>query len=390
MLKKKMNMSLKAVVAYALLLNAGAAFLWPLVTIYMHNYLHKSLTLAGIVLLVMSIAMIAGNYCGGYLYDKWSPYKTAIISVLVSTFGIGTLIFHHDWPFFAIMLIFIGFGDGACMTLLNSYAATIKNRPTRSVFNMVYIGTNLGVVIGTLLVGFLLKYGVTLVFVVALACYLTLFALTLIYFNISKAVKVGKEKVQVKVGKNDYHVMVILICLMILSVYLGYMLWESVISVHMTDLGISFEKYSLLWTLNGLMIVIGQPFVNRIGEKFKLSSQTYLGIFIFAVSFLGLIFAKSYSTFIVVMVSTTIGEMIGLPGIPAWIDSLSKPEERGKYQGLYNVFISLGRAIGPLYGGLVLEYATYRVLFLSATVLILFTLGLLILKNRQLSKKAAD
>ena len=39
-----------------LLLNAAAACMWPLTTVYMHNELHQTLTLAGIALLGMSCA----------------------------------------------------------------------------------------------------------------------------------------------------------------------------------------------------------------------------------------------------------------------------------------------------------------------------------------------
>nr|WGD57404.1 hypothetical protein P5626_15600 [Bacillus subtilis] len=37
----------------------GASFLWPLNTIYIHNHLGKSLTVAGLVLMLNS-----GNQCG--------------------------------------------------------------------------------------------------------------------------------------------------------------------------------------------------------------------------------------------------------------------------------------------------------------------------------------
>lgn len=334
--------------------------MWPLVTVYMHNYLHKSLTLAGLTLLAMSVFMMLGNYLGGYLFDRWSPYLTTIISVLISTSAIITLIFFHGWPIFSILLLFVGFGDGCCMTLLNSYAASIKSRSTRAIFNVLYIGQNIGIVIGTLMVGFLLKHGVTVVFMVTSLFYLTLLIITLIDFNVAvdrraptKVVTPGAPP------ESNVNKMVMAICGVVLAVYLAYTLWESVVPVHMTNLHISFENYSLLWTLNGLMIVFGQPFVNRVSTKVKLSTQTYVGATIFSASFVCLIFAKTYPAFIFVMVITTIGEMIGFPGIPAWIDSLSTPQQRGKFQGMYNLFMSCGRAVGPLFGGIILDFASY-------------------------------
>ncbi|ORN27545.1 Major Facilitator Superfamily protein [Lentilactobacillus parabuchneri] len=385
MIKQRSEIRFNSVIVYSLVLNAGAAFMWPLVTVYLHNYLHKTLTLAGLTLLAMSCFMMLGNYLGGYLFDHWSPYKTTIISALISTSAIVTLIFFHGWPIFSIMLLFVGFGDGACMTLLNSYAASIKTRSTRSIFNVLYIGQNVGIVIGTLMVGFLLKHGVTLVFIATSVFYAALMIITIIEFNVkvdrrapSNPVTPGAP-VETNVGG-----MILSICGVVLAVYLAYALWESVIPVHMTNLHIPFENYSLLWTLNGLMIVIGQPFVNRIGTHFKLSTQTYVGVFIFAASFIWLIFARDYSAFVMVMVVTTIGEMIGFPGIPAWIDSLSTPQQRGKFQGLYNLFMSCGRAVGPLIGGIVLDYASYRELFsLAAGLIIIFAVILWAMNKRR-------
>lgn len=385
MIKQRSEIRFNSVIVYSLVLNAGAAFMWPLVTVYLHNYLHKTLTLAGLTLLAMSCFMMLGNYLGGYLFDHWSPYKTTIISALISTSAIVTLIFFHGWPIFSIMLLFVGFGDGACMTLLNSYAASIKTRSTRSIFNVLYIGQNVGIVIGTLMVGFLLKHGVTLVFIATSVFYAALMIITIIEFNVkvdrrapSKPVTPGAP-VETNVGG-----MILSICGVVLAVYLAYALWESVIPIHMTNLHIPFENYSLLWTLNGLMIVIGQPFVNRIGTHFKLSTQTYVGVFIFAASFIWLIFARDYSAFVMVMVVTTIGEMIGFPGIPAWIDSLSTPQQRGKFQGLYNLFMSCGRAVGPLIGGIVLDYASYRELFsLAAGLIIIFAVILWAMNKRR-------
>ena len=95
MTTKKDTVKLKWVALASLLNNTGAAFLWPLTTMYMHNYLHQTLTTAGLVMLFMSIVMMAGNYVGGWLFDHWSQYRTALIGVGLSTLAISLLIFIH-------------------------------------------------------------------------------------------------------------------------------------------------------------------------------------------------------------------------------------------------------------------------------------------------------
>lgn len=242
------------------------------------------------------------------------------------------------------------------------------------------IGMNLGVVVGTLLVGYLMDHGVQLVFIAASICYTALLLIILADFRMKITTKTQHH--QQKAAKPAQLNLIWLIAVMVFCLYMSYTLWESVISVHMTNLGISFEHYSLLWTLNGLMIVFGQPIANRLGGYFKMSSQIAVGSLIFILSFLILVFARTYAMFVLTMVILTIGEMIGFPGIPAWIDKLAGDNDKGKFQGIYNMAISFGRAIGPLYGGLLIEYGSYRDLFGSVTLLMLLALVAVMVRNR--------
>ena len=71
--------------AGSLIINTGVSFIWPLTTIYIHNYLHETLTVAGIVLFINSAFTMIGNALGGFLFDKWHPYQTLLTGVTIST-----------------------------------------------------------------------------------------------------------------------------------------------------------------------------------------------------------------------------------------------------------------------------------------------------------------
>ncbi|EIW13163.1 multidrug transport protein, major facilitator superfamily [Lactiplantibacillus pentosus KCA1] len=367
-----------------LLNNAGAAFMWPLTTIYMHNYLKQSLTFSGIVLFLMSMAMIAGNYLGGHLFDHWRPYFTALLGGGISTVMLATLIFWHSlWPY-AIGLIIVGFGDGISMTVVNAYAATVTTRSNRYVFNMLYLALNVGVVIGTLLVGYLLDLGISVVFIVTTICYLGLMTITISTFNVTPAHRTATTTTKAAdTTPSNHRQLIWMICLMIFTIYLSYALWESILSVHMTNLGIPFRRYSEVWTINGLLIIVSQPIVSLFNERFKIGTQIGFGITLFALSFLGLVFARQYVDFIIIMVVLTIGEVIGLPIAPAWVDDMAADDQRGKYQGRYNMALSLGRAVGPLFGGMMVAQFSYSLLFITVTVLMLGSLALVLWRARR-------
>ena len=374
---KQRQVKLKWVALASLLNNTGAAFLWPLTTMYMHNYLHESLTTAGIVMLFISICMMAGNYLGGWLFDHWDQYKTAVLGVSLSTLAIFALIFEHGWPWFAVLMMLNSFGDGMNMTIVNSYGSLVSAHSSRYVFNYIYMAYNVGVVIGTLAVGVLLPISVVLVFSVAAVFYGLLMLVVIFALNVQVKLPAKAAAVKRSQATRSHHRILVLIWLILINyttIHLSYSLWESVMAVHMTNMGIPFYAYSLLWTLNGVLIIVGQPLVNKLSPYIKLSNQIMVGLLIFASSFLLLIFARSLWAFALDFVILTVGEMTSFAGLPAWISQLTTVNETGHYQGLLNITMSIGRAIGPLYGGFVIDQGNYQDLFVSVFLLIAGTL----------------
>jgi len=63
----------------AFLESVGASFIWPINTIFIHNYLHKSLAVAGAVLFFNSLLSFLGNYAGGKLFDRIGGHKTVVV-----------------------------------------------------------------------------------------------------------------------------------------------------------------------------------------------------------------------------------------------------------------------------------------------------------------------
>lgn len=380
-MKKVKTVQLKWVALASLLNNTGAAFIWPLTTMYVNKYLGQTLTTAGVVMLLISIAMMTGNYIGGWLFDRWSSYRTAVLGVTCSAIPIILLIFIHGWPWYAILMIINSFGDGINMTIVNSYGTAIVDHPTRFVFNYIYMAFNVGVVLGTLLVGILLPISVVLVFSVASAFYLGLTLMVLFTFNVEiKSMGQQPKSTRRRTGNSRFIVLVFLILVNVMTIHISYSLWESVMAVHMTNMGIPFYAYSLLWTLNGIIIIIGQPLVNKLSPYLRLSTQIVLGILVFASSFFFLIFARNLAEFVIDFVILTIGETLSFAGLPAWITQLTGTSNAGHYQGLYNIVISVGRAIGPLYGGYVIEHGNYQELFFSVFMLMMITLMLVGIK----------
>ncbi|KRL22690.1 MDR family MFS transporter [Lentilactobacillus kisonensis] len=375
-------MNFKWLITGALFSSIGMSFVWPLTSVYLHNRLGVSLTWIGVVLLFNSLASVLGSYLGGYLYDRKNPYHLLVGGVVASTITLLVLIFFHGWPVFGIVLFFNGISGGWNLAIVNSIGTSIKTKDSRYVFNMLYFVQNLGIVIGTSLVGFIYSISVTLMFVVASLLFIIFLGIVITKYkpaaNESRKRVSDTEKTtwDAKHLPRANTIILITFFMSLFIIWIMYQQWVSNLSVYMTGLGIPLRNYSFLWTVNAGLIVISQIIINWIARYHEnLIMQIFFGFSMFAVSFITLIFAKTYPTFVLAMVILTIGEATALPTIPALVNVLTPVEAKGRYQGLIQSYASAGRAIGPLFGGMIIETTSYTALFVIATVAVLVVLA---------------
>ncbi|WP_341779115.1 MDR family MFS transporter [Levilactobacillus sp. HBUAS70063] len=375
----KQEIRLRWLLLGALFSSIGMSFIWPLTTIYMHNRLGTSLTEVGIILLFYSLANVVGSVLGGRLFDRLNPYYLTIGGVSVSLLTLGSLIFNHGWPAFPISLIFLGLASGWTLTMVNSLGTTIHSRDGRYIFNMLYFAQNLGVVLGTAMVGYVYNTSVTLLFGIATSLFVLFLAVAILCYHAPAVMQrqvVKQENQHVHIALPNRRIMSGFFISLVI-IWIMYEQWVSNLSVYMTGMGIPMKDYSLLWTLNAGLIVVFQALINWFSHYFSnLYLQVYAGIFFVAVSFVTLIFAKDYLHFVIAMVILTMGEATAFPAIPAIVNNLTPTAVKGKYQGMANAWASVGKAVGPLFGGLVIDHSSYTLLFIIAAVANLAILAL--------------
>lgn len=368
----------KTLILGAFLESVGASFIWPINTIFIHNYLHKSLAVAGMVLFFNSLLTFLGNYAGGKLFDRIGGHKTVIFSTAIALLALVGLIFDHGWPAYPILLPILGFGVGSAFTVINSFAAQIDEVDKYKLFNAIYVGTNLGNAIGTALGGYIAGIQMTLVFV-ANFVFLSLFFILVIFWYNNRNIDHKKRGNKAKGKKTKLQPGIGLIALFLGMTWVSYSQWSSNISAHLTELGIPVSKYSLLWTINAIVIVVFLPLINHLAENqawFK-KIQIPLGVFFFITAFASLIGARSYIVFALGMVVLTLGEMLVYPGIPAMVSESTPPSEAGRYQSLLSMAATFARAIGPMLGGMLIEHSSYDVMYIAAIAVLVLSLVIL-------------
>lgn len=347
----------------------GGSFLWPLNTIYMHNELGQSLAFAGFILMMNQAAAVVGNLIGGALYDRSSAYRTILIATSISLTAALVMSFYHSIVPYAILLIVIGFANGITWPIMFAMAGSLWPEGGRKAFNAVYVAQNLGVALGATLSGYVASISFDYIFT-ANACFIAIFFL-LVLFTFKRLDAAQNRQMHTSVieqGKkfkvSPALISLLLLCSGFLFIHISYSQWMTTIASYTQDIGIPVEQYSTIWAINGFLILLLQPlvqwFTNRVTNG---KHHIYIGTTIMILSFLVAMNAGNFTMFAVAMAILTIGEVLMWPAFPTLANQLAPKGREGFCQGLVNSIATIGRMVGPLAGGFIVDYYNIEVLF---------------------------
>lgn len=368
----------------------GASFLWPLNTIYMHEYLGKTLTVAGFVLMANAGAGVIGNLLGGMLFDKLGGYRTLMLGSVISILALIVLVFRHDFVPYVIFLTILGFSSGIVFPSLYAMIGAVWPEGGRKAFNAMYLANNIGVAIGPAVAGLVAARNIDAIFSANLAFYIGF--LFLAFFGYRNLVAdtgpatVLNQRKEIRQKAPFYALLII--SLGYLVTWIIYSQWSTTISTHALSLGVTLTQYSLIWTVNGVVILLGQPIIAPIVKRFEnqLKVQMLIGLTIFFGSFIFVSFAETFGQFLMAMVVLTFGEILLWPAIPTIANQLAPKGRSGFYQGIVNSAATIGKMIGPVAGGVFVDLYDMHTMILILTSLLLITFMTTILYDRPLRK----
>ena len=353
----------------AMILNiTGASFIWPFNTIYLHQYLGQSLSVSGLVLMAYAGAGVIGSLLGGHFFDKIGGYRTIVFGIIITVISAFILVAYHTFFFYVLLIVIFGFGTGIIFPSIYALAGVVWPEGERKAFNAIYIAVNVGVALGTALAGVIASFRFDYVFYANGLIYTILLIFVVVAFREIETKTIVSssfmEQIERKKPINNVYPL-LFICLTYLICWIAYVQWQSTISVHTQSLGITLTQYSVLWTINGAMIVLAQPLILFVINKWvqTLQAQIYTGLFIFICSFFVLAQADVFLIFVVAMLVLTIGEMFVWPAVPTIAHQLAPEGKAGFYQGIVNSVATGGRMIGPFIGGVIADMYGMGILF---------------------------
>ncbi len=178
------------------------------------------------------------------------------------------------------------------------------------------------------------------------------------------------------------YVGLILIASFIASV--SFSIFILAIQVFMNDtLKLSPSHIALIFVIFGLIGLIMQGFaLGKLVKIFKEVPLLIAGVVITGLSFLGMGFTNTFSTFIIFSVTLAIGNSFLAPLITAILSKHTKREDQGGMMGINQSYVSLAQVAGPIIGGVLATASVHYAFFGAAAVLVLmFFLTLIIARE---------
>jgi MFS family permease len=164
-------------------------------------------------------------------------------------------------------------------------------------------------------------------------------------------------------------------------------LWVSVLPVHAsTDLGMTTGMWGLLFSLNGILIVLFQLRISTAVEGRSKAHVMAAGMVLYAAAMAIVALAQEPAWAVPALAATvtiiTCGEMLFYPMEAAFVSDVSPADRRGRYQGFLLGAAGVGTALGPPIGGWVLDAAPGAPLWLGTSALFLACAGALVALGR--------
>ncbi len=320
-------------------------------TLYFHDYGYSTDSI-GIMISCFGIGSVIGGYLGGICSDIFSAKSIIIISLLGNVISLILLPFQSHILGFCFILFAIGFFNSgfrpSSIIALLEYKHVIKEM---SLLSYRRVALNIGYSLGASVFGFLYDIKNMLPFIV-MSAILTLNLIIACFlssgFPLCKAPKASNGSVQTQ--KHSGLFAFIFLNLLLLVMMIIFNQNQTTYPIFLSSHGLfSAADVSLIFAFSGIIIVVCQIPVGHFFDKKTLSTTCFVGALLLSFGIgLTLLISNIYIA-LLLCVLWTFGEMILFPALLPYM-LRSSPYKKGNTIGIYQLSFSAAGFVAPLVG----------------------------------------
>ncbi len=379
----------------------GFSLFFPFLTIYLVQTLGASAAEAGLVIAAYSLCSIVSGIVGGWLADRIGRRPVLIGSVSCSTVLVFSMAFvTQAWQVGLVMLL-LGCIDPAFVPAARAAVADAVEEERRPrVFGLLAVANAVGWIAGPVIGAGLSTVGYPLLFAISgllIGAYVviagrwlpetrpartavTAVPVTRTPLGMPAVPSFDRAGLSVQADPPDeaidparLRVFIAFLPLLAVAQALAF-LWVTTLPIYAAGtLGLPIPLWGLLFGLNGLLIVVFQMRVSRAFEGRSKPRLIALSLVLYLAG-LGLVAFLSSAVAVAGLATTivlvTLGELILMPIVPAFVSDLAPAHRRGAFQGLALAASGLGSGLGPPIAGYILDTGRAAGLWLGCAAIL--------------------
>jgi MFS family permease len=374
------------------ILARGSAFMTlPFLSIYLSRHMDLPPIIIGLTVGMSPLMGTVGGFIGGHLSDRYGRKRVMLISI----FTLAIVFYSFTLAKSQGMFILLNALNGLCNSLFEPTSQALMGDVTdkkirMKVYSMRYTAINVGASVGPLLGAYFANHSAKLSFIITGSTYL-IYAIVLLFF-MNRLVITTNEPSKKSVSFRDAFTIVKsdrafrYLMLGIILVNIGYVQIDSNLPQHLDHtLKNGVELFSILISINAIMVVVLQMPISHFAEKFKPMLMMLVGAILMVAGLIGFSFVNGWVIAVFSIFLITLGEILIFPANSILIDELAPDHLRGTYFGA-GQFRKIGSFVGPIIGGYFLTNFDGQMMFWLISVITLGSIFFFTLGNREYVK----
>jgi MFS family permease len=338
------------------LINRLGGFVMPLLALYLTGERGLPIPEVGFIIALLGAGTLCAGPAGGFLADHIGRRRTLVFALASGALAMLHLAFARAPAHIAAAAFLLGlFGDMYRPAVSAAISDLVAPEERVRAYGLLYWAVNFGFAVGAALGGLLSKHGWYLLFVGDAAT--TLIYAAIVWLRVPETQPQRHEHevrppLWAPLADRRFMIFVLLVTL----VWMLFLQSFTTLPVDMRDHGVSPAGYGALIALNGLLIVLLQPFVSRVLGRFPRYRVLAGGAVLVGVGFGMTAIMRSIPGYALSIAVWSLGEIV-MAGIgPAVTADAAPPGLRGAYQGVFQSGMGAAALLAPSLGSLVMAH----------------------------------
>ncbi len=353
------------IICFGTFLNKFGAFVVPFLTLYLTSRGY-SVTETGLAVGAYGLGTLFASLLGGYLADRLGRRQTIMLSMFLGAATMMALSQAHSLPLIIGLTALAGLANEFYRPASNALLADLVPPGQRvTAFATMRMALNAGFAFGPATAGLLAAFGYFWLFVgdaltSALYGALALFALPCDAHQRQTNAGWGEALRVLRHDRKLHQMLAANLCIGLIFFQMA-----STFGLYVTRLGFSPATYGVLISLNGALIVFCELPLTTITRRFPVRRVMAVGYLIIALGFTLNLWAHTVPTLVACTLLFTLGEMVTMPMVSAYVADLAPANLRGRYLGVSGLTWAIALTFGPGLGLMLLNYnpAIYFIAF---------------------------